>query len=260
VFRAAWSGVQFRNLTPFAIADATRYLSAGPPPLTSVEYAAALAQVKSLGNAAIPDPRADEIFTFWANSTGTVQPPGEWIKVAILVSDQQSEQLSLSQNARLFALLGMALADAVAPTFTTKVSYHFWRPATAIREAGSDNNPHTDADPSWRPRAGGIGSSPEHTSGHSAFAAAGTTILRGFFCADTINFLFQSDSAPNGPRSYQSFSQAEAEAGLSRVLGGIHFEFSNQAGVRTGRGVADEILATTLLRTQGPSHVGECPR
>src|SRR3712207_3774762 len=152
-----------------------------------------------MGNAAIPYPQADEIFTFWASSTGTSQPPGEWIKVAIIVSGQQPRQLSLSQDARLFALLGMALADAVAPTFTAKFQYHFWRPATAIREAGSDNNPYTEADPSWAPRAGGIGSSPEHTSGHSAFAGAGTTILRGFFCADSINFSLQSDSAPNGP-------------------------------------------------------------
>jgi hypothetical protein len=259
-FRAAWSGVQFRNLTPFAIAEPSRYVTSGPPPLTSAEYAAAFAEVKSLGSAAIPNPQALEIFQFWASSTGTSQPPGEWIKVAIIVSNQRTEPLSLSQSARLFALLGMALADAVAPTFTTKFSYHFWRPATSIIEADSDGNPETDADPGWRPRAGGIGSSPEHTSGHSSFAGAGTTILRGFFCADEISFTLASDSAPNQPRSYRSFSEAETEAGRSRILGGIHFEFSNQAGLQTGQGIANEILATTLLRTHGPTHLGQCPQ
>jgi hypothetical protein len=258
-FRAAWSGVQFRNLAPFAIADPSRYVTSGPPPLTSVAYAAALAEVKIQGSAAIPDPQALEIFTFWASSTGTSQPPGEWIKVAMIVDKQRAEPLGLSQNARLFALLGMALSDTVAPTFTTKFAYQFWRPATAIREADTDGNPYTDADPAWAPRAGGIGSSPEHTSGHSSFAGAGTTILRGFFCGDNLSFSLQSDSAPNGPRSYQSFSQIEAEAGRSRILGGIHFEFSNQAGLQTGRGVANEILATTLLRARGPTHFGQCP-
>jgi hypothetical protein len=258
-FRAAWSGVQFRNLAPFAIADPARYVTAGPPPMTSAEYAAALAQVKILGNAAIPYPQALETYTFWASNTGTSQPPGEWIKVALIVSSQQNEPLSLSKSARLFALLGMALSDAVAPTFTTKFTYHFWRPATAIREADTDGNPYTDADPSWAPRAGGIGGSPEHTSGHSSFAGAGTTILRGFFCADKVSFELQSDSAPNGPRRYESFSQIEAEAGWSRILGGIHFDFSNQAGLQTGRGVADEVLATALLHTHGPTHFGECP-
>lgn len=258
-FRASWSGVQFRNLVPFAIGDPFQYVTSGPPPLTSPEYAADFAEVTILGSAAIPDPEALEIFQFWASSTGTSQPPGEWIKVAIIVSDQQDEPLSLSESARLFALLSMALSDVVAPTFTTKFVYHFWRPATAIREADTDGNPDTDADPTWAPRAGSIGSSPEHTSGHSSFAGASTAILRGFFCNDDISFTFQSDSAPNGPRSYESFSHAEAEAGRSRILGGIHFEFSNQGGLQTGRSVADEILATALLRTHGPTHIGQCP-
>jgi hypothetical protein len=258
-FRAAWSGVQFRNLAPFAIANPAQYVTAGPPPLNSAAYAAALAEVKIQGSAAISDAQALDTYNFWASSAGTSQPPGEWIKVAMIVSKQQAEPLSLSQSARLFALLGMALSDAVAPTFRTKFIYHFWRPATAIREADTDGNPYTDADPAWAPRAGSIGGSPEHTSGHSSFAGAGTTILRGFFCADNISFTLKSDSTPNRPRSYSSFSQAETEAGRSRVLGGIHFEFSNQAGIQTGRGVAGEVLTTALLRAHGPTHFGQCP-
>jgi hypothetical protein len=259
VFRAAWSGVQFRNLAPFAIADPSRYVTSGPPPMISTEYAAALATVKILGSAAIPDQYALETYEFWASNVGSSQPPGEWIKVALIVSNQQSEPLALSRSARLFALLGMALSDAVAPTFTTKYTYQSWRPATAIREADTDGNPYTDADPGWAPRAGGIGGSPEHTSGHSSFAGAGTTILRGFFCADNISFELRSDSAPNTPRRYRSFSHAEAEAGWSRILGGIHFDFSNQAGLWAGRGIADEVLATALLRAHGPTHFGQCP-
>lgn len=260
VFRASWSGVQFRNLVPFAIAEPLQYVSAGPPPLTSAEYAAAFTEVKTLGSAAIPDPQALEIFRFWASSSGTSQPPGEWIKVAIIVSDQQSKRPSLSKSARLFALMALALSDVVAPNVTTKFNYHFWRPATAIREADTDGNPDTDADPTWAPRAGGIGASPEYTSGHSWFAGAATTILRGFFCNDNISFMLESDSAPNGPRTYQSFSHAETEAGRSRILGGIHFAFSNQGGLQAGRSVANEILATALLRTHGRTHFGQCPR
>src|SRR5262249_51915101 len=39
-FRATWSGTQFRNLLPFAIADPKVYVSPGPPDLTSLDYAA----------------------------------------------------------------------------------------------------------------------------------------------------------------------------------------------------------------------------
>jgi hypothetical protein len=154
----------------------------------------------------------------------------------------------------------MAMSDTVAPTYMTKFIYRHWRPATAIREADTDGNPLTDADAGWAPRAGGIGTSPEYWSGHSSFSAAGAAALAGFFCADGIAFTLATDSAaPGEARSYPSFSDAAAEAGRSRVVGGIHFEFSNQEGLASGRAVAAEILARKLLLRHGPTHLGECP-
>src|SRR5581483_3993042 len=64
-FRATWAGAQFRNLVPFAIVDPNVYVSAGPPSLTSVDYAAAFEEVKLLGNAAIDDPQKLATFQFW---------------------------------------------------------------------------------------------------------------------------------------------------------------------------------------------------
>lgn len=258
VFRAAWSNTQFRNLTPFAIADPAAYVSSPPPALASVAYAAALAEVKVLGNAANPDPDALATFQFWALSAGTVQPAGEWLRIALELAEAQ--RLGLQDRTRLFALVTMALADVVAPTIRTKFVYQHWRPATAIREADTDGNPLTDPDPSWGPRAGGIGSTPQHTSGHSAFSAAAATVLAGFFCRDEIAFSHLNDGAPAAQaRSYPSFSAAAAEAGRSRIYGGQHFEFSNQAGLAAGRGVGGEVLANALLRKRGPTHFGACP-
>jgi hypothetical protein len=152
------------------------------------------------------------------------------------------------------------MCDTVAPTYKTKFVYRFWRPATAIREADTDDNPNTDADPTWAPRAGGIGGTPEHWSGHSSFSAAAARALAGFFCDDAIPFTLTTDSAPGGAaRVYPSFSAAEAEAGRSRVVGGIHFQFSNEAGLVAGHGVAAEVLAHKLLRKHGPTHFGACP-
>ena len=85
-------------------------------------------------------------------------------------------------------------------------------------------------------------------------------MLAGFFCEDGVTFSLATDSAPGAQaRTYPSFSAAAAEAGRSRVVGGIHFEFSNQEALASGRAVADEILANKLLRTDGPTHVGSCP-
>jgi hypothetical protein len=258
VFRASWPGVQFRNLAPFAIVDPNVYVSAGPPALTSLDYAAALAEVKLLGNAAIPDAQKLATFQYWSLGAGTDQPPGAWMQVAMNVSSSRS--LSLADTARLFALLAMAMCDTVAPAYQTKFIYRFWRPATAIREADTDDNPDTVADPTWAPRAGGIGGTPEHWSGHSSFSGAAGRVLAGFFCDDNIAFELVTDSAPAGQgRTFPSFSAAEAEAGRSRVVGGIHFEFSNQAGLSAGHGVAAEVLGRALLPKRGTTHFGACP-
>jgi len=255
-YGASWSGIQYRNLRPFAVANPADYVSAGPPAPDSVDYAAALAEVQVLGSAGIPETEKQDIYQYWSLAAGTVQPPGEWIKIALAVSGA----LSLEDRARLLALVGIALSDTVAPTVTTKMVYRHWRPTPAIRQADSDQNYHTRADVNWSPRSGGAGSSPEHTSGHSAFSAAAATVLAGFFCNDAIPFSHVSDSAPGGlARHYRSFSEAAAEAGRSRVFGGVHFEFSNQAGLASGRGVGAEVLSKMLLRKRGRTHLGQCP-
>src|SRR5678815_5868434 len=100
-FRVVWSGTQFRNLVPFAIADPNVYVSAGPPALTSLDYAAAFAELKLLGNAAIPDADKLNTFQYWSLGAGTSQPPGAWIQVAMAVSNDR--QLQLQEMARLFA-------------------------------------------------------------------------------------------------------------------------------------------------------------
>jgi hypothetical protein len=258
-FRAAWSGVQFRNLLPFAIADSSDYYGSTPPVLTSLDYAAALAEVALIGNAAIPDAAKLATFNFWALSGGTNQPPGAWLQVTREVSI--TKNLSLEKTARLFALVSMGLSDSVAPTYMTKFTHQFWRPATAIREADTDDNPNTNPEAGWNPRAGGIGTSPEYWSGHSSFSAVAATILAGFFCDDAIPFTLLTDSAPGGtPRTYPSFSAAAAEAGRSRVLGGIHFEpDGNQEGLKAGRAIGAEVLKNSLLLKLPITHFGACP-
>jgi hypothetical protein len=257
-FRAPWSGVQFRNLKPFAIGNASPYIGEGPPPLDSLQYASAFAEVKVRGNAAILDDSSLATYTFWSLGAGTAQPPGAWIQVALAVTAQSP--LPLPEMTRLFALLGMALSDSVAPTVMTKYVYHSWRPATAIQQAHTDGNAHTDADSGWSPRAGGIGTSPEYWSGHSMFSAAAAATLAAFYCADAVPFELRTDSAPPGEvRSYASFSEAAAEAGESRLDGGIHFRFSHRDAQAAGQAVAAEITASALLRRRGPTHFGRCP-
>jgi hypothetical protein len=257
VFRAEWSGVQYRNVAPFAVADPAVYAAGSPPALDSLDYAAAFAEVNLLGNAAIAAPDKLATFQYWSLPAGSVQPPGEWLAIALEVADARG--LGLADQARLAALLSMAAADTSVATVATKFNNRHWRPTTAIREADTDGNPHTAPDPTWSARAGSAGGTPEWVSGHSSFSAAAAAVLAGFFCTDAIAFTHVTDSSGGLARTYPGFSAAASEAGRSRVFGGQHFEFSNQAGLGLGRGVAAEVLATSLLVQRGPTHHGACP-
>jgi PAP2 superfamily len=259
VFRAEWSGVQYRNVRPFAIVAARPYVPGPPPALDSLPYAAAFAEVSLLGDGALPAPDLLATFQYWSLPAGSSQPAGEWLRIGLTVA--AARRLPLAEQARLTALLTMALADTTVATVDTKYTYRHWRPTTAIREADTDGNPSTQPNPTWAARAGSAGGTPEYVSGHSSYSGAAAAVLDGFFCTDAIPFTHTTDSAPGAlPRSYPGFAAAAAEAGRSRVYGGQHFEFSNQAGLAIGRGVAGEVLATRLLYRTGPTHFGACPR
>ncbi|MFI1996202.1 vanadium-dependent haloperoxidase [Actinoplanes sp. NPDC020271] len=245
VFRADWSGVQYRNVRPFAVADPARYLPGPPPALTSAAYVQAFDEVKTLGDGAVAAPDLLATYQFWSLPAGSVQPPGEWLRIALTVSAQR--RLPLAEQARLTALLTVALADTTIPTVAAKFTYRHWRPTTAIREAGTDGNAATVPDPAWTARAGSVGGTPEYVSGHSAYSRAAATVLAGYFRTDRITFTHATDTAPGGvARTYPGFSAAADEAGRSRIYGGQHFPFSDVAAQTIGRGVATEVL--TRLR------------
>src|SRR5205814_5716655 len=105
---------------------------------------------------------------------------------------------------------------------------HCWRPVTAIRQADSDGNVQTVADPTWTPLLV-TPPFPSYVSGHSTFSGAAATILTAFFGSD-VGFTTTSDSLPGVTRSFSSFAAAAKEAGQSRIDGGIYFQFDNVDG------------------------------
>jgi len=258
-FRADFGSAQYREMTPFAIATPDPYLSEGPPALDSVAYAWALNEVQLLGNAANPNTVFEQVFRFWRGGGGSARPPGEWIKVALVVSEQLGTTESIDDMARLMALMGMAMGDSVIPAWINKSTFLFWRPATAIRNADSDGNDLTVEDEYWNPRNGGIGGSPEHTSGQSTFAGSGSATLAGFYCTDLIAFTFTGDDAlpEAGPRTFSSFSAAAEEAGRARMFAGIHFAFSDRAAQDAGRRLANEILTNKLQPLKRGRHADD---
>jgi len=110
-----------------------------------------------------------------------VNPPGHWNQIAQDASALGGK--SLEDSARLFALLNIALADAAISCWDAKYEYNLWRPVTAIRQADTDNNPNTTADPQWLPLVT-TPPFPEYMSGHSTFSGAADAVMSSVFGSD----------------------------------------------------------------------------
>src|SRR2546426_12295485 len=126
---------QWGFVVPFAMSNSSQFRPPGPPPLDSQRYAADYNEVKELG-AAIGSTRTAEqtqIALFWADGAGTETPPGHWNSIAQIIASLKGN--GLEENARLFALLNLAMADAAICAWDAKYSFSFWRPVTAIRNA-----------------------------------------------------------------------------------------------------------------------------
>jgi membrane-associated phospholipid phosphatase len=232
------------SVTPFALRSGSQFRPGGPPALTSAAYAAAFNEVKSLGSVNSTTRTADQtqIALFWADGTGTETPPGHWNEIAQNVALRRRS--TLAANARTFALLNIALADAGIACWDAKYTYNFWRPITAIRNAGLDGNPNTTADSSWTPLLV-TPPFPSYMSGHSTFSGAACAVLTGLF-GGHVHFSSSSDTLPGVQRSFTSFVQAANEAGQSRIYGGIHYQFDNQDGLATGTAVGGWVLGHFL--------------
>lgn len=232
-------------VTPWAMASTKEFRPAAPPSPNTAEYLAAFREVKRLGRVNSPNRTADQtqIALFWADNPGTETPPGHWISIAMDLSAQRG--LTLHQNARLFALLSMTVADAAVVSWDVKYAYSNWRPLTGIQHAEQDGNPDTEADASWLPLIA-TPPFPSYSSGHSTFSGSSARLLAHFFGSDAIAFTTGSDGLPGVERSFTSFSQAAEEAGQSRIYGGIHWQFDNEAGLESGRALADLVYFTQL--------------
>lgn len=247
--KSEWGYVQ-----PFTMSSGSQFRPVAPPSLGSQAYIDAVAQVKDLGSATSSTRTADQtqIAKFWIDGPGTASPPGHWNQIAADIS--ASRGLTLQQNARLFALLNLAEADTAIATWEAKRFYDMWRPVQAIQQADLVAGTASLKDAAWTPLIP-TPSFPTYTSGHSGFSAAGATILADFFGTDDISFTTGTTSLllPSGTtRSFSSFSEAAAEAGMSRIYGGIHFEFDNTSGQLLGQDVAANVFSNYLTPVPEP--------
>lgn len=235
---------QWGQVTPFALTSGDQFRPDGTPALNSADYTTEFNQVKDLGskNSTTRTAEQTQIARFWADGSGTFTPPGHWNQIAQNVTAEKGN--SLVDNARVFALLNISLADAGIAAWDAKYTYNFWRPITAIQNADSDGNANTIADATWTPLLT-TPPFPEYISGHSTFSGAAETILTGLL-GNNVNFTTNSLGTPGIYRTFSNFTNAANEAGVSRIYGGIHFNSANVEGLATGRSVGNFVLDNLL--------------
>jgi hypothetical protein len=234
--------LQWPEVTTFALEDANQFRPGPPPSLTSAAYTDAFNEIKALGivNSTVASPDQVQIGRFWG---GQIQD--FWNEIAQTAALEHN--LTTAQSARLFALLNLSLADSTIAFYDAKYTYNFWRPVTAIRDAGIANNPSTVADPNWLPLAGNTAPDPSYPGAHATISAAAAIVLISFFYHDKFAFNLTSEVLPGVVRTFQSFSDAATEASLSRIYAGQHFRTDESAGQNLGRHVAQFVFDNLLL-------------
>jgi hypothetical protein len=235
---APWVG----NVRPFLVPSVEMLRTDGPNALTSAAYAEDFNEIKQVGSLTSTTRTADETDAaiFWQDHA-----PALWNRTFRMLA--ASQQLDIVENARLFAMTNLAAADGAIGCWNDKYYWQFWRPITAIREADTDGNPATEADPTWLPLfdpATPVFSGsplvtppfPDHPSGHTCVSGALVHTLQSFFGTDKIPFSAFSNKSGT-TRSFDRFSDALKQIIDARVWAGIHFRTADMQGAVLGKKV-----------------------
>lgn len=228
---------------PFVLMSGDQFRLGPPPALGSDEFLANYIQVRDLGCMTCGTQEQQEIARFWADGASTITPPGHWLEIASGVVATQG--LSLMEEARAMAIVGTSLADGGISAWDNKYTYNYWRPVTAIQNCTIDIC-GIEGDPAWNPYLT-TPNFPSYVSGHSSFSGAAAGALAAAFGTDTFDFCVDPDPLMLlTERCFSSFSQAAAEAGISRIYGGIHYEFDNSPAIDAGKQVGWWVAANAF--------------
>ena len=241
------AGDQFRPLGPLNMKKMSTLLS-------HPKYADQVNEVKALGSrtSTIRTAEQTRIAYFWANDVnGTYKPPGHLNAITQVVSHDRG--LSMIENARLFALINLAMGDAGVVAWDAKYNTNIdlWRPISAIRLADTDGNSRTVADRNWLPLNPFSPPFPAYISGHATFSAAHAAVMAGYFGTDSVTFTITSEDPfyaglGGGSRTFRKFSDAAWENALSRLYLGVHYRFDATDGNRAGTDLGKYVVQNYL--------------
>jgi hypothetical protein len=230
-------------MQPFMLESTSQFRAPPPNDLTSDQYTADFNESKASGsNLPNPDPRRDTAWFWNANLVSQLN--------RALEDFSTQNNMDLLDTVRLLAMGTMVTTDAGMACFDSKYTYLFWRPITAIHNAGIDGNPATTADPNWSPLTT-TPNHPEYPSQHGCSTGAFAQVLAHAIGSDQINATFwgatTGSTGLNTTRTYATVQDLMDELVNARVWIGFHFRHSVIAGENLGTSVADWELQRYFL-------------
>ena len=229
------------SVKPLALTSVSQFRPGPPYALSSAAWARDYNETKELGSTKSTQRSA------WQTETAHF-----WVLVGTPAWNQAARSLSaskpqpLTESARLFAHLNMAIADAYLAVFDAKYQYNFWRPITAIRNGDRDGNDATERDAGWTP-AIDTPLHPEYPCAHCTVDGAAGAVLKSVFGMGPVpEFTLTFADMPGVTRRYTSIQQLEEEVSMARIWGGVHFRTTNEVGHSLGKQVGEYVLSTHL--------------
>ncbi len=244
----AAGGVFFnwQNVTPFGIRSASQFFLAPPPALTRGRYTRAYDEVKEVGDLNSTERPRDRtnVALFYDHA------------VPVVIFNDAARQIttarprSLSENARDFALINMAISDGAVATFYNKYLYKFWRPETAIHDAADDGNDKTAPDPNFQPLIT-TPCFPSYPSAHGTLSNAAREVMEKIYGEGPFSITLSTPALPSVTLHYSRLEEITDDISDARVYGGIHFRTDQDAGAFLGIRIGDYIYSHKLRPRRG---------
>ena len=208
------AGFQFPAMRSYVLQSASQFRPAPPPAFGSADFLAALAFVRHTTDTRGPNEVA--IANFWNQSVGPPTTAGYWMARGGALASAAG--LDERETAHLYALIGVSMTDAAIGCFEAKYHYLYIRPSQAdpliTQPLGPPGFPYT------------LPNHPSYPSGHSCLSGSAVGVLAAWFPQESSALLAQM-----------------AEAGMSRIYGGLHYQFDVSAGQMLGRNTASWVMS-----------------
>lgn len=232
-FRSANPTPIFRHfpaIKPFALDSLAQFRPSAPPARDSATYVAALNETRALGGVDSTKRSAEQLE---AARFHTEPPPPS---VTRNLGRFASSTADVADAARLMAMIYVSFADTIAACFEAKYYYNAWRPVDAINATDAGGNDAAKINAAWKPVLP-TPNHPEYPAAHSCTSGSVGEALRSYYGTPNITFTWDS-TVTQTTRTYIGIEEFNADAGIARLYGGMHFRFATVAGEELGKRVA----------------------